>query len=134
VNHKAAKELLLVFTLILTVWVVLLFFENAYFGALFYGVAVPFWANWVGNLPVWWLNAVDTVMAIVLVAAIVVAWRSKKKDGRESESRSRRRRTSSTRGSVASTALLAILVIAVLIVLGFTVTSFWSGVLHFFGV
>ena len=43
----------------LAIWAVFLFFQNTYFGAYFYGVPIPVWAAWVGQLPIWTFNLVD---------------------------------------------------------------------------
>jgi hypothetical protein len=106
-------------------WAVLLFFENSYFAANFYGVTVPSWATWVGQLSVTEINLIDTLFFAILIVSLVLGWYWGHR---------KRKLRNSGRGSVASTVLLLVLVIAVLIVLGFTLTSFWSGVRHFFGV
>lgn len=115
------QHLLVVFGSILAAWGFFLFFQSAYFGALFYNYPIPSWALWVGQLPIWFFNAVDTVMVAILLLALWL------------EHRAAKRRWGSGRGSATTTALLAVVVLAILIFLGYTFQSFLAGVAHFFG-
>ncbi|HEV2317955.1 MAG TPA: hypothetical protein VGV89_10350 [Thermoplasmata archaeon] len=62
----------LVLSGVLTVWGILLFFQSAYFGANFYGVPIPWWAAWVGQLPIWSFDVIDTIAAVVLIALLII--------------------------------------------------------------
>ena len=57
----------------------IIFFENSYFSAPFYGVQTPSWAEWVGVIPLWALDLIDT---FALVAIILLIFSSKKRRGR----------------------------------------------------
>ena len=54
----------------------IIFFENSYFSAPFYGVQTPSWAEWVGVIPLWALDLIDT---FALVAIILLIYSSKKR-------------------------------------------------------
>ena len=58
--------------------------ENAYFSAPFYGVATPFWATWVGNLPLWSYDALDFLALVGVVVLMFGATRKPKRKGRRS--------------------------------------------------
>lgn len=121
-EHRLLINVLLA---VLAVWSILLFFESAYFGAGFYGFPVPSWDAWVGTLPIWTFNAIDTVMVAVLVAVVVLAAMA-----------SRRRRPSAQRGSLsggAALALLAVILVVALSLAGFTALGLWGDVQRFFG-
>jgi phosphatidylserine synthase len=125
VNDHEKKQLLLVLGLVLAGWGILLFFENSYFAAGFYGVPVPFWAEWVAGLPLWWLDAVDTVMVAVLIVALVLSVHHAH----------RRRSVRSTRGSVGGTIvwiLVLLVIISLLAYAGFTALGLWSSFKTFF--
>jgi hypothetical protein len=124
-NDHAKKEILWTLSAVLVGWGILLFFENSYFAAGFYGVTAPWWSDWVGSLPTWWLDAVDTVMVIVLVTAILLSVRKSH----------RRRLGHSTAGSIGSGVvwLIAIIVIiAILASVGFTALGLWGDLQAFF--
>jgi hypothetical protein len=130
VNAHAKRCLLIVLSVILVAWGALGFFEGAYFASFFYGVPAPSWTLWVGQLPIWWLNAVDTAMAAVLILAIYLSFRSGRKH------RASRRLTSSTRaggGSWAWTVIGILLLASVLGYLGLTLTGLMSSFLRFVG-
>lgn len=57
----------------------IIFFENSYFSAPFYGVQTPSWAEWVGAIPLWALDLLDT---FALVAIILLIFSSRKRRGR----------------------------------------------------
>lgn len=57
----------------------IIFFENSYFSAPFYGVQTPSWAEWVGAIPLWGLDLLDT---FALVAIILLIFSSRKRRGR----------------------------------------------------
>lgn len=127
-NSHAQKRLLLVFSLILTAWGVALFFQSAYFAAFFYGVTPPWWTQWVGQLPVVWLNVVDTIMAGILVAAIVISARSGRKHHRE------RKLSRSSRAAASSWVWLAVglfLLVAFLGALGFNLAGLGTWFMRF---
>lgn len=124
--------LLAIFAAVLAVWGIVYFFEDAYFGALFYGVPVPSWAAWVGNLPIWTFNAIDTVIVAILFASLIVAYLA----GRP------KRRVRGTRGVGSVTygvggwlvLLVAfVLLFAFLYANGITLADLVSGVRGFFG-
>jgi hypothetical protein len=126
VNDRGKKELLLVFSLILASWGILLFFENSYFAAGFYGVVAPSWATWVGDVPLWWFNVIDSVMAAILIIAILLSVR-----------KSRRRLHSASRGSVGGIVLVLVglfLIAAMLFLLGFNLLGLWTDFKGFLGV
>jgi hypothetical protein len=125
-TDRAKKEILLAVSLVLAVWGILLFFESAYFAAGFYGVTAPIWTQWVGELPIWWLDAVDTVMVVLLIIAVVLTAR---------HGSSRRRMSRSSGGSALAwvLALFAIfLIVAGLAYSGFTLTGLWTSFKGFF--
>lgn len=116
-------HLLLVLGLVLFLWGIFLFFQSAYFGAFFYGVPVPFWAAWVGLLPLWSFDAIDTVMVAVLVIVLLLSshWLN-------------RRVQHNSRGS-AGWALVVVglfLVVAFLAALGFNLLGLWTLFKSFF--
>jgi hypothetical protein len=117
--------LLLVLGIILAGWGLLLFFQGAYFAALFYGVPVPFFAAWVGQLPIWSFNVIDTVMVGVLVLAYYLDYKSR-----------HRRGIRSARGSVGGWILLVLalfLIFAFLAYLGLNFAGLWTAFRHFWG-
>lgn len=65
--------ILAVLSVVLTLWGVFLFFQSAYFGSFFYNVPTPWWAVWVGQIPIWWFDVIDTIMVAALIAAIILA-------------------------------------------------------------
>jgi hypothetical protein len=126
VTPKSRHELLVVLSIILTAWVVLSFFEGAYFASFFYNVPTPWWAAWVGSFPNWWLNVVDTIMAVVLITAIVLSIHH----GR------RRRTVHSARAGGAGWAWFVVGLIilgAALGYVGLTLTGLMSSFLRFVG-
>lgn len=72
-NDKEHKDILLALSVGLGLWGILIIFENAYFAAPAYGVAVPYWAQWVGVLPLWSLDVVDTVALFLVVGLVVLS-------------------------------------------------------------
>ena len=58
--------------------------ENAYFSAPFYGVTTPFWASWVGTLPLWSYDALDFLALVGVVVLMFGATRKPKRKGRRS--------------------------------------------------
>jgi hypothetical protein len=117
-NPRQKSELLTVLAAVLVAWGVLLFFENAYFASFFYGVATPVWAAWVGDLPVWGMDAIDTVMVAVFLLAIVLSAKKKHRSLR-----------STSRGSVSGWILLLVglfLVGAFLYLAGFNLAGLWA--------
>jgi hypothetical protein len=123
------EQLLVVLGSVIAIWGIFLFFQSAYFGAGFYGVPVPSWAMWVGNLPIWTFNAVDTVMIAVLITSLLVAYYSSPKH---------RRATRSSRGtsSIGGLVLLLVglfLIFAFLFALGFNLAGLWTDFKGFFG-
>ncbi len=122
-EKKQAHEVLLITSVLLGAWGFLLFFESAYFGAFFYGVPVPSWAAWVGELPIWSFNVIDTIMVTVAVIALVLAIRT--------------RRKKSQRGSAGAVALvllgLALIAIASFWYWGVTLPDLINGFRGFLG-
>ena len=57
----------------------IIFFENSYFSAPFYGVQTPSWAKWVGAIPLWALDLIDTVALVAIILLIIPSKRRKKR-------------------------------------------------------
>ena len=57
----------------------IIFFENSYFSAPFYGVQTPSWAEWVGAIPLWALDLIDTFALVALILLIIPPKRRKKR-------------------------------------------------------
>lgn len=57
----------------------IIFFENSYFSAPFYGVQTPFWAEWIGAIPLWGLDLLDTFALVAIIFLIIPARRRKKR-------------------------------------------------------
>lgn len=71
---------------VIAAWGVLIFFENTFFAAPAFGVAAPSWSTWVGNIPFWLLNVIDTIGVAAIIGVIAVqAWMRRK--GRKRNSR-----------------------------------------------
>ena len=57
----------------------IIFFENSYFSAPFYGVQTPSWAEWVGAIPLWALDLIDTFALVAIILLIIPSKRRKKR-------------------------------------------------------
>ena len=128
-NPRQKKEVLAVTGVGLAVWGFLLFFENAYFAAGFYGMSVPNWAAWVGDVPLVWFNVIDTIAVAFVILAVVLTARC----------RHRRRMASSSRaigaaGGVLLLVFLVLLAVALYVVLGLTLPAIFQDLKGFFGV
>ncbi|HZY71348.1 MAG TPA: hypothetical protein VFF67_10285 [Thermoplasmata archaeon] len=120
---------------------ILVFFENAYFAAPFFGVPVPSWAAWVAVLPPWMLNVVDTAETGAVIALVILSveggetgpseYQQLRAAVRERHRRRGRRLRRASRGSVAGWAIGLFLLVLVLAILGFTVPSI-AALLHKF--
>ena len=49
----------------------IIFFENSYFSAPFYGVQTPSWAKWVGVIPLWALDLLDTFALVGIILLVI---------------------------------------------------------------
>lgn len=113
---------------------ILVFFENAYFAAPFFGVPVPSWAAWVAILPPWMLNVVDTAETGAVIALVILSvegggtgpseYQQLRAAVRERHRRRGRRLRRATRGSAVWTAVALLLLVVVLVtVFGLTLPS-----------
>lgn len=123
----AHHTFLLVLSLILAAWGFFLFFQGAYFSAGFYGVPVPFWAQWIGQLPLWAFDVIDTIMVAIVLLAFFLSRKA-----------SPRRMNQRGQGEV-STVLAWLLVLGALavvlyLVFGITLPILISALKGFFGV
>ena len=84
---KPRTEIEVALGAVAAIWGVFLVFENAYFAAPFYGVAVPIWAAWVGAFPTWSFDVIDTVAVIAIVALFVLGYYDAKHKKRRMNSR-----------------------------------------------
>ena len=72
-RHEAAYILIA----FLVGWGALLFFENTYFAAFSFGFSPPVFVQWVGMVPWWVLNIIDTVAVAAIVAVFFLLRRKK---------------------------------------------------------
>ncbi len=125
-NPSKKKEVLAITGVALAVWGFLLFFENAYFAAGFYGVNVPSWASWVGEIPIVWFNVIDTIAVVFVILAVVLTVRH------------RHRRTMGSRaiGAAGAALLLVFLVLlaVALFAIGLTLPTIIRDLKGFLGV
>jgi hypothetical protein len=128
VNPSTRKEALVVVAVGLAIWGVFLFFQNSYFGSFFFDVPTPFWAAWVGQVPLWAFNVIDTFAVALIVVGLII----------ELSGRSKRRSIrASHRGSAVTGALVALVVLVVLgallfILFHITFSDFVNGARGFF--
>jgi hypothetical protein len=120
------------------IWGVLIFFENAYFGAGFFGVSPPSWSAWIATLSFTELNLIDTLGVVLVTAGIIlyVYWAHK------ANTAQRRRTSRNSRGAGAVAALfglvLFVLFLALLVYVlyhygGITLSSLWCSFNGFIG-
>jgi hypothetical protein len=124
-DHRLTLEFIAV---ALILWSAVGFFEGSYFAAGFYGVAVPSWAAWVGQLSLTDLNLIDTAFLVIFFVGIVVTYYWGSGVGR--------RLSGNRRGSTGGTALAVLLIalgVAFLGYLGFTFLGLAGYFRSFFG-
>ena len=126
-NPSKKKEVLAITGVGLAAWGFLLFFENAYFAAGFYGVNVPSWASWVGEIPIIWFNVIDTIAVVFVILAVVLTVRHRRR-------RKMGNRAIGAAGAVLLLVFLALLAVALYVVLGLTLPGIVQDLKGFFGV
>lgn len=102
---------------VIVVWGILIFFENTFFAAPAFGVAAPSWSTWVGQIPFWLLNVIDTIGVAAIIGVVAVqAWM--KHTARKRVNR---------RGSGAVWTIVGLVLLAVVLtLLGLTLPVLWS--------
>jgi hypothetical protein len=108
VREHTRKEAILALSIGLGAWGFFLVVENAWFAAPAFNVSPPFWAAWVGQIPIWGTLLIDTIAVAAIIALLLL------------ERTRQHRHRLAARGVGAIGAILILLAVAVVASLLFT--------------
>ncbi len=126
-HERFRHDAVLALSAFLVVWGFLLVFENAFFAAPGFGVPTPSWAQWVGNVPLNVLLAIDTAAVFSVVAIVILTWKRRAQVLRHS-----------VRGGAVVTGVIILILffggaVVAFSVFHLTFQSLWCSLLGFFG-